>query len=63
MLNFKQREVLAEKLMDLGNIAVASLVFGIVVRAEWFSIPSLMIGLMIGIAAYIYAIKLVKGIS
>ena len=63
MLNLKQREILAEKFIDLGNIAVGALVFGIMVRAEWFGGPSLVIGLAVGTSAYIYAIKLLKGIS
>lgn len=60
MLNFKQREMLAEKLIDLANIGIGSLVFGIVVRAEWFSGPSIVIGLVGGVLAYIYAMKLIR---
>ena len=50
--NLKQREVLAEKLADLGNIAVGSLVFGYVVRSEAFTGFSLVLGLTIAAAAY-----------
>ena len=42
--NEKQREVLAKKLADLGNIAVGSLVFGYVVRSEVFNVLSLALG-------------------
>lgn len=58
MLNPKQRNVLAEKLADLGNIAVGSLVFGYVLRSEAFNQFSLIIGLIIVIAAYGFAIIL-----
>jgi hypothetical protein len=58
--NEKQREVLAEKLADLGNIAVGSLVFGYVVRSEVFNVLSLLLGLAIAAAAYIYAMALEK---
>ena len=47
MLNPKQRNVLAEKLADLGNIAVGSLVFGYVLRSEAFNQFSLIIGVML----------------
>ncbi|MBI4118927.1 MAG: hypothetical protein HY452_01550 [Parcubacteria group bacterium] len=60
MLNQKQREVLAEKLADLGNIAMGSLVFGFMVRSEVFNYLSLVIGLVIAFSAYIYAVFLTK---
>jgi hypothetical protein len=37
-LSPKQRGMLGEKLADLGNIAVGSLVFGVVLRAEAFTL-------------------------
>ena len=58
--NQKQRQVLAEKLADLGNIAVGSLVFGYVVRSEVFNAFSLVLGLAIAAAAYVFAIALEK---
>lgn len=59
-LNSKQREVLAEKLADLGNIAVGSLVFGYVVRSEAFTNFSLVLGLAIAVAAYLFAVTIQK---
>lgn len=58
MLNPKQRNVLAEKLADLGNIAVGSLVFGYVLRSEAFNQFSLMIGVTLMIITYGFAIIL-----
>lgn len=58
MLNPKQREILAGKLADLGNIAVGSLVFGFVIRSEAFNNLSLLLGLAIALAAYGFAVKL-----
>lgn len=63
MLNQKQREVLAEKLADLGNIAIGSLVFGVVIRSEAFNYISLILGLLIAIVAYGFAIILEKNPS
>ena len=60
MFNFRQREVLGEKLMDLGNIAVGSLVFGYIVRSEAFSGFSLILGIAIATTMYIFSIALVK---
>ena len=59
-LNQKQREVLAEKLADLGNIAVGSLVFGYVLKSDAFNNISLLLGIMICVATYIFAIRLAK---
>ena len=59
-LNQKQREVLAEKLADLGNIAVGSLVFGYVLQSSVFNGLSLFLGLFIAAAAYIMALTLEK---
>jgi hypothetical protein len=60
MLNTGQRKVLGEKLADLGNIAVGSLVFGYVIRSESFNNLSLVLGLLIAVAAYSLAIVLEK---
>ena len=59
-LNEHQRKVLGDKLADLGNIAVGSLVFGYVARSEVFDAFSLTLGLAIAAAAYIYAVALGK---
>jgi len=58
MLNPGQEKLLAEKLADLANIAIGSLVFGVVVRAEAFGIPTLIFGIAIAVAAYAYSIAL-----
>lgn len=62
MLNFRQREVLAEKLMDLGNIAAGSLVFGVLIKRELFNVLSLAIGIVTVIGLYVIAMKLKKEI-
>lgn len=59
-LNQKQREVLADKLADLGNIAIGSLVFGFVIRSEAFNNLSLILGLLIAGSAYWFAVALRK---
>ena len=58
--NERQREILAEKLADLGNIAVGSLIFGYVVRAEIFNSFSLILGIVISITMYWFAVRLTK---
>ncbi len=60
MLNPKQREILAGKLMDLGNIALGSLVFGVVVRSEILNRFSVVLGLTFALLAYGYAVSLEK---
>jgi len=60
MLNFKQREVLAEKLMDLGNIAAGSLVFGVLIKRELFNFLSLIFGVATVIVLYSIAMILKK---
>ena len=57
-LNERQRTVLAEKLADLANIATGSLIFGYVIRSDAFNQYSLIIGLLVTITAYIFAILL-----
>jgi hypothetical protein len=51
-LNRKQREALANRLGELGNIAVGSLVFGFVLRSDAFNNFSLILGLLIAIVMY-----------
>lgn len=58
MLNQKQRETLAGKFADLGNIAVGSLVFGFVIKSEVLNTYSLLIGLAVAFAVYILAVAI-----
>ena len=59
-LNPRQRDILAEKLADLGNVTAGSLVFGYVLRSDAFNGLSLIIGLTIGFIGYFLAITLQK---
>ncbi|MEK7532596.1 MAG: hypothetical protein AAB579_03270 [Patescibacteria group bacterium] len=59
-LNSRQKEVLAEKFADLGNIALGSLVFGYVLKSEVLNELSLLIGLGIAFVTYIMAMSLQK---
>lgn len=61
MLNLNQREVLAEKLMDLGNIAAGSMVFGVLIKRELFNVWSLLLGIATLIILYGIAMILKKG--
>lgn len=56
----RQRGVLSEKLADLGNVAVGSLVFGYVLRSNAFNGYSLLIGVIIALATYGLAVALEK---
>jgi hypothetical protein len=60
MLNKRQREVLADKFADLGNIAIGSLVFGYVLRADAFNAFSLILGFIIAVVAYTFTVALEK---
>ena len=59
-LNEKQREFLAEKLGELGNVAIGSLVFGFVLNSKVFNPLSLMLGLAIASITYLFAVVLKK---
>ncbi|MBI4225465.1 MAG: hypothetical protein HY617_04045 [Candidatus Sungbacteria bacterium] len=59
-LNERQREVLAEKFADLGNISIGSLVFGFVLQSNVLNGLSLFIGLGIAFATYGISISLQK---
>jgi hypothetical protein len=59
-LNQRQREILAQRLGELGNIAIGSLVFGFVLRSEAFNALSLILGLVIAGATYVFAVILEK---
>lgn len=58
MLTAEQRNLLATKLADFGNIAAGSLVFGTILRAEAFALGSILIGISILVAAYAFSIVL-----
>ncbi len=58
--NPRQKEVLAGKFADLGNIALGSLVFGYVLKSEALNESSLLIGLSIALATYATAVSLQK---
>ena len=59
-LNQKQCEVLAEKLADLGNVAVGSLVFGYVLKSDAFNYLSLLLGIVISVVGYTLAVTLTR---
>ena len=59
-MNQKQRDILAEKLADLGNIAFGSLVFGYVIHSQAFNGFSLIIGFLFAVATYSLTIVLQK---
>ena len=58
MLNPRQRETLAGKFADLGNIAIGSLVFGYVLRSDAFNETSLLLGVIVGLLGYGIAVVL-----
>ena len=60
MLNDRQREVLAGKLADLGNIGFGSLVFGYVVHSQAFNEFTLLLGFSFAIITYSLTIFLQK---
>ena len=60
MLNQRQRETLAGKFADLGNIAIGSLVFGYVLRSDAFNEASLFLGIVVGLLGYGIAVVLEK---
>lgn len=59
-LNTRQKEVLAGKFADLGNIALGSLVFGYVLKSEALNELSLLIGLSVALVAYAITVSLQK---
>lgn len=63
MLNPKQREVLSEKMADLGNLAAASLIFGTIIREEILPIYSLLLGLALVFVSYLISILLTRNLS
>ena len=59
-LSPRQKDTLAGKFADLGNIALGSLVFGYVLKSEVLNELSLLIGLGIAFATYAMAMSLQK---
>ncbi len=51
-VNPQFRIQLSEKLMDLGNLAIAALIFGQLVGGKEFSIPILILGVSLATACY-----------
>lgn len=60
MWDDKQRSVLSGKLLDLGNIAIGSLVFGYMLRSESLNEVSLIFGLILAVLVYWWAMRLEK---
>ena len=59
-LSPEKRDLLAEKLLDFGNIAAGSLIFGYVINSAILNSYSLLIGFLIFPTAYIFALKVKK---
>ena len=59
-MNPKQREVFAEKLMDVGNIAAGALIFGQFFSEQGFRWSLTLLGLAIMGGLYVYAYFLLK---
>lgn len=59
-LNQRQRELAAEKLADLGNIAVGSLVFGFVIQSNLLNSYSLLLGMITALLAYSLTLSLTR---
>ena len=59
-LNEKQRQVVAEKLADFGNIAAGSLIFGAAVSQKLLATPSILVGFAVVITCYVIAARIVK---
>ena len=60
-LTAEQRGRVAEKMMDLGNIAVAALLFGQAFSGASFSLLLATLGLLLLALGYTWAIALMKG--
>ena len=54
-------QIVAEKLMDTGNLALGTLVFSNLLLSTGIKIPHIIIGLIILCTSYFYAIVLLKG--
>lgn len=60
MLSTEQRNLIAGKLADFGNIAAGSLIFGTLLRVEAFAVGSVFLGLILLVLAYVFAITLTR---
>ena len=59
-MNPKQREVFAEKLMDVGNIAAGALIFGQFFSEQGFRWELTLLGLAVMAGLYTYAYFLLR---
>lgn len=57
-LDEAQRNVLAEKLADFGNIAAGSLIFGSIVSERILTVVSVLIGILLFVTSYVFALFL-----
>lgn len=58
--NPRQKEILAGKFADLGNIAVGSLVFGFVIQSNLLNSYSLLLGMITALLAYSLTLSLTR---
>lgn len=56
----KQREMLADKLMDLGNLAAGSLIFGTILREESLAFYPIIAGMIVITGSYLLSILFTK---
>jgi len=59
--NVKKRENLAKAIYDLGKLVFAALALGPLVSAETFSIPIVVVGLIITVVLFIWAYFIDQG--
>ncbi len=59
-LNQRQRELVAGKMADLGNIAVGSLVFGFIIQSAVLNSFSLVFGFIVAVLAYFLTLSLTE---
>ena len=60
LLNDKQKEILSGKLLDLANLTVAALIFGQIVVGGVLKLVVAVVGLLVVISIYLYALQLRK---
>lgn len=59
-LNEKQKNILSEKLLDLANLIVASIILGQIVATGFLKLIILLLVFVIVIGIYIYSVRLHK---
>lgn len=59
-LNEKQKDILSEKLLDLANLIVASIILGQIVATGFLKLLVLLFAAGIVIGIYIYSVRLHK---